>query len=390
MATIPQEVVRPHRAVRMNGRASLLDRCYALRDRLLGSPAFQRLSAAFPLSRPIAEKQARALFDLCAGFVYSQVLVACIRLDLFATLARGPMTINELSRDLRLPPASAERLILAAVALRLLERRGANRFGLGMLGAALNGNPAIAAMIGHHALLYRDLADPLTLLRGDGTATELSEYWPYAGAARPAELEPAAVGDYSALMAQSQSLIARDVLDAYPFARHRCLLDVGGGEGAFIAAAAQRFPHLRFELFDLPAVAERARERLAAAQLESRAAVHAGSFLSDRLPRGADIVSLVRIVHDHDDATVMTLFRAVLAALPEGGAVLVAEPMAGVPGAEPVGDAYFGMYLLAMGRGRPRRPEEIADMLRRAGFTHVAARRTRRPMLVGLVSGIRP
>ena len=41
------------------------------------------------------------------------------------------------------------------------------------------------------------------------------------------------------------------------------------------------------------------------------------------------------------------------AALPPGGTLLLAEPMAGTPGAEPVGDAYFGFYLLAMGSGRP-------------------------------------
>ena len=41
-------------------------------------------------------------------------------------------------------------------------------------------------------------------------------------------------------------------------------------------------------------------------------------------------------------------------ALPADGTLLLAEPMAGSRGAEPVGDAYFGFYLLAMGSGRPR------------------------------------
>ena len=42
-------------------------------------------------------------------------------------------------------------------------------------------------------------------------------------------------------MAASQPLVAQEVLDAYPLARHRCLLDVGGGDGAFLAAAAARY-----------------------------------------------------------------------------------------------------------------------------------------------------
>ena len=63
------------------------------RDRLLASRRFQRWAAAFPLTRPIARRRARALFDLCAGFVYSQVLFACVRLKLFDALAAGPLAV---------------------------------------------------------------------------------------------------------------------------------------------------------------------------------------------------------------------------------------------------------------------------------------------------------
>jgi hypothetical protein len=70
--------------------ASWLDRCLAARDGLLASPRFRRWAAAFPLTRPIARRRTRDLFDLCAGFVYSQVLYACVRLRLFEILAEGP------------------------------------------------------------------------------------------------------------------------------------------------------------------------------------------------------------------------------------------------------------------------------------------------------------
>ena len=99
------------------------------------------------------------------------------------------------------------------------------------------------------------------------------------------------------------------------------------------------------------------------------------------LPAGADTISLVRIVHDHDDAAAQALLRAAYAALPPGGSLLIAEPMAGTPGAEPVGDAYFGFYLLAMGSGRPRRAEELRAMLAAAGFTATHEHPTRRPLL---------
>lgn len=359
------------------------DRLYALRDRLLGSPHFQRFSASFPLTRPIARRQAGALFDLCAGFVYSQVLAACVELDLFRRVQLRPQNCDQLARDLDIPGERLSRLLDAAVSLRLLSRRHNGRYGLGMLGAALAGNPGITAMIRHHALLYRDLADPVTLLRDRDAETALSRFWGYAGGADAAALGAQDVAAYSALMASSQSFIADDVLDAYRFESHACMMDVGGGEGAFIAAAAVKHPRLTFKLFDLPAVAERARARLAG--IGARATVHGGSFLDDPLPRGADLITLVRVVHDHDDAAVRRLLRAIREALPAGGTLLIAEPMADAPGAAQVGAAYFGFYLLAMGSGRARSSAELAALLLEAGFDKPRVMATRQPMLVSVI-----
>jgi demethylspheroidene O-methyltransferase len=367
--------------------ASLIDRGYAAWHRLVASARFQRWASGFPLTRPIARNRQRALFDLCAGFVYSQILLACVRLRLFDILKEGPQTVAALAPRLALSESATERLLAAAVALTLVTRRSGGRFGLGELGAALTGNPAITAMVEHHTMLYADLADPVALLRGEQPGTALGRYWPYAerepGTAAPM---PDQVASYTALMADSQPMIAAEVLDAYRFDRHRCLLDIGGGDGSFLAAAAARAPALRVILFDLPPVAERAKARFAKAGLGDRATAVGGDFRTDPLPPGSDVISLVRVVHDHDDATVMAVLRAVRQALPADGTLLLAEPMAGTPGAEPMGDAYFGFYLLAMGRGRPRTFGELSRMLRDAGFSQIRAVPTRSPLLTRLIA----
>jgi demethylspheroidene O-methyltransferase len=317
--------------------------------------------------------------------VYSQVLLACVRLKLFEHLADGPQHAAALAGRMGLTPAAAETLLESAVALDLVERRGGDRFGLGPLGAALRANPGVVAMIEHHALVYRDLADPVALLRRTAGPTELSRFWGYAGAATPADLDPAVTATYSALMSASQQLIADEVLDAYPLRGHRCLLDVGGGEGTFLIAAAGRAPDLELKLFDLPAVADRARGRFAERGLAGRATAHGGDFRVDPLPAGADIVSLIRVAFDHSDETVLAVLRAVRRAIRPGATLLLAEPMAGTPGAEPVGAAYFGWYLWAMGPGRPRTPEQLAALLSAAGFARIRRRPTRNPLQVGLL-----
>jgi demethylspheroidene O-methyltransferase len=371
------------------GGSEWRDRWHAVRNGLLASRRFQRWAAGFPFTRRIARRRANDLFDICAGFVYSQVLFACVQLRLFDILRDGPQTGEALAVRLSLSPVATRRLLTAAASLRLVERRGASRFGLGVLGAAMLGNPGIGAMVEHHALLYADLEDPVALLRGKRHATAIGRFWSYARSDTPVDASAAEVAAYSTLMSVSQAMLADDIIDAYPFARHRGLLDVGGGEGNFVAAVAARAPGIRLMLFDLPAVAARAAERFATLGLAQRAQAVGGDFRRDALPAGADIACLVRVLHDHDDRVAMDILRAVHAALPPNGTLLVAEPMSDAKAPDPVGDAYFGFYLLAMGRGRPRQAAEIAEMLKTAGFSHIERLPTRQPLLTRLLSAKR-
>ncbi len=361
-------------------------RVLAWRDRLLASPRFQEWAASTPLLRTVARRRARALFDLCAGFVYTQVLTAAVRVGLFDAVAAAPLTVAEIAARTQLPVEGAARLARAAAALDLLEARGGDRFGLGRLGAALRGNPGVTAMIAHHTVLYRDLADPVALLRGE-SAPDLAAYWPYAAAAPE---EAAALGDgdvaaYSRLMAASQPFIAAEALAAYPFRRHRRILDIGGGEGAFALALADHAPAADITVFDLPAVAERARARFAQSPHRERLHAVGGDVRTASPPAGADLITLVRVLHDHDDATALTFARAARAAVAPGGRVVVIEPMADAGGARPVGDAYFGFYLLAMGSGRARRPSEIMALLQQAGFRAPRRRAARMPVIASVV-----
>jgi len=361
------------------------DRWLATRDRLVSSERFQRWAASFPLTRPFARRRARELFDLCAGFVYSQVLLACVRLDLFGILQVSPLDARALSQRLSLPQDATDRLLAAAVSLRLVEQRSDGRYGLGVLGAALVGNPGVVAMIEHHALLYADLRDPVALLRGDRDRTELGRYWAYAGNPDAAALGPEQVAEYSRLMADSQPLVTREILAAWPLHRHRRLLDVGGGDGSFVCAVAAAVPSIALQLFDLPAVADRATGRFAASGLAHRATAFGGDFRRDALPAGADLITLVRVLFDHPDETVLELLAAVRRAIPDDGTLLIAEPMAGTSGAEPMGAAYFGFYLMAMGRGRSRAPADFERLLVQAGFTDVRIVPTPSPLQTGLL-----
>ncbi len=355
------------------------------RNRLLSNPKFQRWVARTPGLRRVGRQHAGALFRLCSGFVNSQVLYLCVHSGLLEALRDGPLPLAEVQRILKLEEARARILLQASAALQLTEVR-AGFHGLGLLGAALLGNSAVVPMIEHQPLFYEDLRDPLGLLQERRFSGQLAAFWGYVAQTSPEQAAPAAVESYTQLMATTHALVAEEVLNAYPFARHRCLLDVGGGSGLFLCAAGAKFPTLALMLFDLPAVIERARPNLLAAGLGQRSSVHGGSFGATPLPPGADLISLIRVIHDHDDSTVLALLRSVRAALPPAGRILIAEPMRELAGSLPEADVYLGFYFLALGQGRLRSVPEIAGLLAQAGFGPARVHRTQRPWQCAVLS----
>ena len=362
------------------------------RNRWLGDPRFQRWSMRLPGLRRIAEHHANAIFGVITGFVYTKTLTAVVDAGVIRSLAAAPASTQALADAAGLDGDAMARLLAAAAAIDIVETLPGDRWTLGQRGAALASNEGALAMIEHHKLFYDDLADPLPMLRAGRGGGKLADFWSYAGAAGRGEPADAAAGPhaqasaaaYSALMAASQPMVAEQVIAAHDFGRYRHLLDIGGGHGAFVAAVAARHPALGLAILDLPPVADAARASLAARGMGG-VAVHGGSFRDDDLPAGADIVSLVRILHDHDDAVVAALLAKIYKSLPAGGRLLIAEPMAGTRGAEAMGDAYFGLYLWAMGSGRPRTAGAYAAMLRAAGFVRVREIRTNLPMVTQLL-----
>ncbi len=342
-------------------------------DRWMADPGLYRWAVSNPVTRWLTQRRADRLFEVMAGFVHSQVLLACVRLRLLETVATAPCTLDELSASCGVPAASLERLVRSAVAVRLLSARGGGRYGLGPLGRPVAADAGLRNMIEHNAVLYEDLRDPLALMHG-GSEAAMNAYWPYAQSVDPQTLgswAPDKVALYSELMASSQRFLIDELLAAYAFSDHQCVMDVGGGKGAWITALGRHVPGLQLKLFDLPPVADLARTHLAQGGLADRVQVHGGSFTADSLPRGADLITLLRVAHDHPDHVVRALLAAIHEALPVGGTLLLAEPMAEAEGQPATADAYYHFYLLAMGAGRLRTPEELMRLMAEAGFTHL-------------------
>lgn len=373
----------------MTDKPSLKVRWIARRNAVFASPRFQYWAARIPFIRSVARSRATQMMDHLVGFTYSQVLRACVESGLLDILADGPVSSGEVAEKTDLSRDAALRLLRAARALDLAEEARDDGWMLGQQGAVLQADPGTQAMIRHHHLLYADLEDTLGLLKRDRKEpTALSRYWSYAGALHGAAERGTETQEYSELMAASQRFVADEVIGAFRFPKQGKLLDVGGGHGAFLKRVAAAYPSIELGLFDLPEVVETARGPLGEAVGADRLTCHPGNFFEDPIPQGYDLVSLVRILHDHDDEPAMALLRNIRASLPPGGRLLVAEPMAAIPGAEAMGEAFFGLYLWAMGSGRPRSPAEISAMLKEAGFARAKRVPTAQPVIASCIVAI--
>lgn len=358
----------------------------ARRNRVFASPKFQHWAARLPLIRWIARSRARGAFHLLAGFAYAQVLRAYVEGGLFDVLKEGPLGAGAIAARIGLPLDAALTLLRAGRPLMLSEEPAPDHWMLGEQGAVFATNRGVQAMVRHHRLLYDDLADPIALLRADRKEpTTLSRFWTYAGALQGATTRGTDTAEYSELMAASQHFVADEVLASVSFRDVERLLDVGGGHGAFLRHIGTAWPHLKLGLFDLPEVAATGAEVLGSALGPSRVTAHPGNFFSDSIPQGYDMVSLVRILHDHDDAPAAALLANIRKSLAPGSRLLIAEPMARIPGAEAMGEAFFGLYLWAMGSGRPRSPAEITAMCRTAGFASARFVATAQPVNASVV-----
>ena len=386
----------------MSSKSNTLNQPYSLktrwlmqRNRIFGSERFHYWAARLPLFRQVTQRKAAQQMDMITGFVYSQILFVFVETGLLQYISASPRSTAELLAFLDLNEDAAMRVVKAGAAINVLESPQPDLWLLGEMGATLVANPGAMAMIQHHQLLYSDLANPMDMLkRQRGTETSLSQFWHYAahdaqihgkeigGAANSEKNEKSNKGGaYSALMAATQPMIWDQIIGRYPFHQHDKMLDIGGGSGAFASAIGTRNPNLSLGIFDLPEVIPHTRANLTDSPLTSRLTLHPGSFKTDNIPNGYDLITLIRILHDHDDDVAQSLLSKTFDALPKGGKLLIVEPMAETPSAKKMGDAYFGMYLWVMGTGRPRSAQEYHKRLKTIGFSSIKDVNTPLPII---------
>jgi 16S rRNA G1207 methylase RsmC len=117
--------------------------------------------------------------------------------------------------------------------------------------------------------------------------------------------------------------------------RFRHVVDVGGGEGAFLSELLKRNTHMTGTILDLPRAVAAARRMACREHLDGRMDAVAGNFFH-QVPSGADAYILASILHDWPDEAAVRILRACRAAMPSNGSLLLIEQVLGEPNTDPV------------------------------------------------------
>ena len=296
------------------------------------------------------------------------LLRAGLAAGLFAALAE-PQSPDELAAQLAAPPELCAAALRAAHASGFVVRRGA-RYQRSKFVEWLTASPdgdAARAMLDQAALSYAPALDALpALLRG---------------APRPAW----GGGESAARVARASRLLearALAALDRVPGARNaRRIIDVGCGEGSLLAALLSHYRDaLGVGVEREPAVAERARRRLVAAQVHRRGEIWEADVLGEQFPAGEwDLALLNQVLHYFRDPERDVLFARLQQRLAPNGVLAIQTSVvqdglfARATGMAATA-ALFDLFLHSHGNlsGLPD-PTDLQVRLRAAGFARVGS-----------------
>ena len=329
------------------------------------------------------------LMAISTGFWAFKTLAAAHELDLFSRLANGAgTTAGELTQALGLHPRPAEMLLTGCAALGLLEKTDGRYRNTPLSEAYLvRGKP-------YYFGGFVQMADKRLYAGWDKLADALrtnrpTTWDPAAQASMFDGEDPMVLALFWEAMHSLSTMTARKLGEVVDLGHFRCLLDIGGGSGAYDIELCKHYAELRATVFDLPHVAAIAAEKIAEAGLSDRIDTEGGSFF-DHLPADHDVHLLSMIMHDWDEAKNRALLRRSFKALPSGGAVVISELLVNDEKTGPAPAALMSLNMLIETEGRNYTPAEYSAWLEEAGFRHIETIWFDAPAANGAVVGRKP
>lgn len=302
---------------------------------------------------------------LATAHFVSQAVYVVAKLDLAEALAEGPKTASELAYERGLHEEAVFRVMRALTDADVFVLNG-DRYALTEVGHCLrsgvpNSMRSAAILFGEE--VYRACGDLLETIRTGETAFDRvygMGHFEYLAE------HPDAARTFHEAMTELTTVVVEAVINTYDFSTITKLVDVGGGEGLFLANILAANQHLQGVLFELPPALLRTKALLDRFGVAERCEIISGNFF-EAVCSGGDAYLLKSVIHDWDDSDSITILRNSRQAMPVRGLLLVVERV--IPeGSEPFFGRLNDIVMLTVSGGRERTGAEYARLLSESGF----------------------
>ena len=244
------------------------------------------------------------------GAQAAMVLYTAAKLRLAEHLSDGPATAEELAPDVGADARALERILRALVAQGVCDELADSRFILTELGNVLRADhpdsicARVILNVEVHHRLWADMVD--TVKKGESASVRVHglPFYEYLDSDRVAR-----DAFDSAMSSGSWALRRfRAAIEACDFGRFGTIVDVGGGNGAFLAEILTTVPGPRGIVFDISAVEAGAMELICRRGLAGRCHFVAGDAFA-AVPDGADAYVLSNFLNTWGDPDALRILR---------------------------------------------------------------------------------
>jgi hypothetical protein len=289
------------------------------------------------------------IYDLAWAYRAARVLQVANELDIFSAITDRQLSAGEIAEQVHCKGEMIEKLLIACVAMGLLEKTSAGYSNTELSEAYLvAGRPLYQGdIISHAATVWRfwDTLGEQTLLDPGDPSKKRDEH-------------------RSFIMGMHNIAVTgrvRMFTDAVDLSGRRRLFDVGGGPGTYSISACKLYPDLTAVVFDMPEAAAIAREVIAKEGLQDRVSVQEGDWDTDGFGENNDVVLMSNVLHGPASKARMKLRKA-HDSLVGGGLVVIQEFLLNNERTGPLIPALFNIMVGAYSEG------ELLSLLEEEGF----------------------
>ena len=306
---------------------------------------------------------ADSLSRLVGGFWIAGALYVMTKLGVADCLDQEPLRSEDLALMTDTHAPSLYRVLRALTSVAVLREDENGYFTLTAVGQLLRSDTlesrrsfVLGELGGASAQAWEDVLSSVKTGRPAQGAKSADSLW---------RDEEESLGDEARVGGTAARLRAA-ILRGYNFSRVKTIVDVGGGDGIFLAFLLQAYGPLHGVVFDSPRKVEAAQHRVATEGVAQRCAVLVGDML-EAVPSGHELYMLREVLRQYQDAQVVKILQNCRRAMLPRGKLLIIESVA-LEGNHPSLTKLHDLKLMVSSAGRERTEAEFTALLCQAGL----------------------